>query len=201
MEQQNIITAEAMNMGQQWTIPDRGSVGVLMLILTEAVLFMMFVAAYLVYIGKSVTGPYPADILHTPIIPTICLLSSSFTIYLAEHALKGGDVGKFKIWLLATIALGGEFITSTLLEWNHFITVDKFTITTNLFGSTFYSLVGLHASHVVVGLALMLVAMIASLIGFPMAKEFRRIRLLSWYWHFVDAVWVVVFTVVYVIGK
>src|ERR1022692_1937319 len=173
MEQQNIITAEAMNMGQIWDTPDRGTVGILMLILTEAVLFMMFAAAYLVYVGKSVTGPFPADVLHIPIIPTICLLSSSFSMYLAEHALKNGHVAKFKMWLAATIILGAEFITATAMEWNHLINVDKLTISTNLFGTTFYSLVGLHASHVIVGLILMLIVLAATLLGFPIVKEFH----------------------------
>jgi len=87
------------------------------------------------------------------------------------------------------------------MEWRHLIYEDHLTIATNLFGTTFYSLVGLHASHVTVGLIFLLVVLIAALSGFPIATQARRIRVLSWYWHFVDVVWVVVFTVVYVIGR
>ena len=100
-----------------------------------------------------------------------------------------------------TFLLGLEFLTATALEWNHLIYQDHLTISTNLFGTTFYSLVGLHASHVQVGLALILVTLAAALFGYPLQKEHRRITYLSWYWHFVDAVWVVVFTIVYIIGR
>ena len=184
-----------------WELPDRGAVGIVMLILTEAVLFLMFVAAYLFYLGKNVSGPSPHDILRVPIIPTICLLSSSFTVALAEHALKAGNGARARLWFLFTIALGLEFLVSTLLEWNQFIQHDHFTVSTNVFGTTFYSLTGLHLSHVVVGLALMLAAMVASLFGLQLTGQVRRLTYLAWYWHFVDAVWVVVFTVVYVIGR
>jgi cytochrome c oxidase subunit 3/cytochrome o ubiquinol oxidase subunit 3 len=201
MAQDNLLTADALTIGRNWSVPDRGTIGILMLIMTESVLFLMFAAAYLVYIGKSLTGPFPQDVLHTPIVPTICLLSSSFTIFLAEHALKKNEIGRFKLWWLATIVLGAEFLIATLLEWKQLIYVDHLTISTNLFGTTFYSLVGLHATHVFVGLCFMLIVMAVSLFGFQINRELRRITFLSWYWHFVDAVWVVVFTVVYVIGR
>jgi cytochrome c oxidase subunit 3 len=197
----NVLTADPLTLGQQWRLPDRGAVGVLMLIFTEAVLFTIFVAAYLVYIGQSATGPYPNDVLRTPILSTICLLSSSLTIVFAEHALQKNRVGLFRAWWLATFLLGAEFLTATAIEWRHLLLDEQLTISTNLFGTTFYSLVGLHASHVLVGLTLMLVILLAMLFGFPVQKERRRITYLSWYWHFVDAVWVVVFTVVYVIGR
>ncbi len=200
MAQNNISVADPMAIGQQWSVPDRGTVGILMLIFTESVLFLMFVAAYLVYVGKSIAGPYP-DILQVPILATICLLSSSLTIYLAEKALEKGQLNNFKMWWLATIVLGAEFLTSTALEWNHLINTDHLTISTNLFGTTFYSLVGLHASHVLVGMVFLLITMAVTLIGFPIANQMRRVKFLSWYWHFVDAVWVIVFTTVYVIGR
>lgn len=172
-----------------------------MLILTESVLFLMFAIAYLVYINKSTVGPYPQNVLHTPIVATICLLSSSLTMLLAEHSLRRGQIGRFKLWWLATILLGSEFLTATALEWRQLIYHDHLTVSTNLFGTTFYSLVGLHASHVTIGMILMLVTMIATLAGFPIKHQLRRVTFLSWYWHFVDAVWVVVFSAVYLIGK
>jgi cytochrome c oxidase subunit 3 len=195
------ITADALALESSWKLPDRGSVGIIFLIVTESALFAIFVAAYLVYIGRSLTGPYPKDVLDLPIFSSICLLSSSLTVYFAEHALEHNLIGKFKLWLLATILLGGEFLTATGVEWRKLIVEDHLTISTNLFGSTFYALVGLHGSHVIVGLSFLLLVLIATLAGFPIQTQFRRVKLLSWYWHFVDGVWVIVFTVVYIIGR
>ena len=172
-----------------------------MLILTETALFLMFVAVYLVYSGRSLTGPYPKDVLEVPIIASICLLSSSLTVYVAEHALQKGHLGRFKLWWTITILLGLEFLISTGVEWRKLIVEDHLTISTNLFGTTFYSLVGLHASHVVVGLSFLSLVLIVTLLGFPIQTQARRVIFLSWYWHFVDVVWVIVFTVVYVIGR
>lgn len=195
------LTADALTMEREWTLPDRGTVGIIFLIVTETALFAIFVATYLIYIGRSVVGPYPKDVLELPIVSTVCLLSSSLTVYFAEHALKHANVARFKLWWLVTIALGTEFLISTGLEWKKLITEDHLLISTNLFGSTFYSLVGLHASHVIVGLTFLILVMIVSLLGFPIETQFRRVKFLSWYWHFVDAIWVIVFTVVYVIGR
>ena len=184
-----------------WKTPDRGVIGIASLIITETSLFSIFVVSYVFYIGKSLVGPYPRDVLEVPIIATICLLSSSFTVVLAEHALEKNEMARFKAWWIATILLGGIFLMYTGMEWRHLIYVDHLTISTNLFGTTFYSLVGLHASHVIVGLVFLLLVLIVTLIGFPIETQKRRVMFLSWYWHFVDAVWVVVFTVVYVIGR
>jgi cytochrome c oxidase subunit 3/cytochrome o ubiquinol oxidase subunit 3 len=197
----NAVTVDALQMERDWKLPDRGTIGIVFLIITETALFTMFVAVYLIYIGKSLTGPNPKDVLDIPIVATVCLLSSSLTIVLAEHALKKNHVGRFKLWWLATICLGMEFLVATGLEWYKLIYKDHLTISTNLFGSTFYSLVGLHASHVIVGMMFLLVVMMVTLGGFPIFTQLRRVVFLSWYWHFVDAVWVVVFTVVYIIGR
>jgi cytochrome c oxidase subunit III len=186
---------------REWRLPDRGVVGIISLIITETALFSIFVVAYLFYIGKSINGPYPKDVLHYPILATICLLSSSGTIVFAEHALKHGLIGRFKLWLAATILLGAIFLVYTANEWRELIFEKHLTIATNVFGTTFYSLVGLHATHVLVGLLFLSLVMIVSLLGFPIQTQFRRVLFLSWYWHFVDAVWVVVFSVVYVIGR
>ncbi len=185
----------------EWKLPDRGTVGIIFLIVTETALFTIFVVAYVVYMGKSLSGPYPKDVLDLPILASVCLLSSSVTIVFAEMALKKHRLGQFKLWWLATIVLGLEFLVSTGLEWKKLIYEDHLTVSTNLFGTTFYSLVGLHASHVILGMCFLLLVMIVSLLGFPIETQERRVKFLSWYWHFVDAVWVVVFTVVYVIGR
>jgi cytochrome c oxidase subunit III len=184
----------------EWTLPDRGRVGVLCLFTTEFALFTIFVVAYVFYMGKSLAGPMPSQVLELPIWATICLLSSSITVAIAERALKGNRMQQFKLWTGATILLGLEFLRNTAVEWHHLINDFHLTITTNLFGTTFYSLVGLHASHVAIGLTLLTIALLLGLRG-SMRGQGRRFELLSWYWHFVDAVWVAVFTVVYVVGR
>lgn len=191
------LTLEASN----WELPSSRKVAIVCLILTETGLFAIFVAAYLFYLGKSLTGPTPREVLETPIIPTICLLGSSVTIMLAERALRQEHRRPFQLWWAVTILLAALFLGATAIEWHKLITVDRLTISTNLFGTTFYSLVGLHASHVIVGLCLLTLVLVLSFRGLVTPVHHERIEMVSWYWHFVDAVWVVVFTVVYVIGR
>jgi cytochrome c oxidase subunit III len=185
----------------EWTLPPRGRMGMVTLIATESAFFSIFVVAYLFYIGKSLNGPYPKDVLDLPIFATICLLSSSLTITLAERGLKRGHVGVFSLWWALTILLGGAFMGATAVEWHGLIFEDGLTIATNLFGTTFYSLVGFHAGHVTVGLILLILVLVLSVLGYVKQAHAERVEVLSWYWHFVDAVWVVVFTVVYIIGR
>jgi cytochrome c oxidase subunit III len=185
----------------EWRLPSRRKVALALLILTESAMFTIFVVAYLFYIGKSLTGPYPNQMLATPIISTICLLGSSLTIVLAERALRQENRGRFQFWWMVTILLAAVFLGFTASEWHRLITVHHLTISTNLFGTTFYSLVGLHASHVVVGLTLLGLVLVLSLRGYVKKEHHEHVQMVSWYWHFVDAVWVVVFTVVYIIGR
>lgn len=199
MANANTLTLPAES--AEWSLPSRRKVGVIGLITTESALFTIFVTAYLFYIGKSTTGPYPQQVLELPILATICLLSSSLTVVLAERAFRRGQIRGFQLWWLLTILLAMAFLGSTAFEWQRLILKDHLTIATNLFGTTFYSLVGLHASHVIVGLILLVLVLILSLRGHVMPAHAERIEMLSWYWHFVDAVWVIVFTVVYVIGR
>jgi cytochrome c oxidase subunit 3 len=184
-----------------WVLPDRGIVGMACLILAESAIFIIFVVAYIYYIGKSISGPTPHDVLDLPIFTSICLLSSSATVHFATAALHHGKRSLCSLWLAAPIRLGAIFLGGTAHEWYHLITVDHLTIKTNLFGTTFYSLVGLHATHVVIGLIMLTLALIFSLTGSMTTKHTHRMEVLSLYWHFVDAVWVVVFTVVYVLGR
>ena len=120
---------------------------------------------------------------------------------LAVRGLKAGAMNRFLLWMGGTILLGAEFLRQTGIEWNKLINKDGLTIATNVFGTTYYSLVGLHASHVIIGLSLLLLVFLLGLRGPSLKPYEHRIELLGWYWHFVDAVWVVVFTVVYVIGR
>jgi cytochrome c oxidase subunit 3/cytochrome o ubiquinol oxidase subunit 3 len=171
------------------------------LIAAEAAIFTIFVVAYLFYAGKSLGGPTPKDVLHVPIFFTICLLSSSATIHLAVQSWRRGSMPAFAAWWLATIALGAGFLTGTALEWRDLIYARGLTIQTNLFGTTYYALVGLHAFHVTVGLLGLAIVSALAFLGRVHTEHAERGEVLSLYWHFVDSVWVVVFMVVYVIGR
>src|SRR5262245_13522667 len=181
--------------------PYRGTVAMACLIVGELAIFTIFVVAYLYYIGKSLSGPTPREVLEVPIFFTICLLSSSLTIHYAGKSLERGNIGAFLGWWLLTIVLGGLFMFGTMQEWHRLIYEHGLTISTNLFGTTYYSLVGLHAFHVTVGLIMLSLVLMFALAGRVQRTHSSRIDVLGMYWHFVDAVWVVVFTVVYVIGR
>ena len=185
---------------EEWRLPSRGRVGMFALIVGESAIFTIFVVAYLYYIGRSTHGPTP-QILRMPVFNTICLLSSSVTIIFAEHAIKHGRTRLFSLWWAATSLLGIEFITGTAIEWHKLICEDGLSIRTNLFGTTFYSIVGLHATHVLVGLIGLSIVMAFTLAGRVSVHHAERIQIFALYWHFVDAVWVVVFTVVYIVGR
>jgi cytochrome c oxidase subunit 3 len=183
-----------------WTLPDRGMVGMASFIIAESAIFTIFVVAYLFYLGKSPSGPTPRDVLEVPIFSTICLLSSSVTIHVAGRRLERNESNTFLVFWLMTIALGATFMFGTAQEWRRLIYEHGLTISTNLFGTTYYSLVGLHAFHVTVGLVMLTI--VASLsVAADIRRQSRRVGVLSLYWHFVDVVWVVVFSVVYVIGR
>jgi cytochrome c oxidase subunit 3 len=184
-----------------WTLPSRGRVGMFCLIVAEAAIFAIFVVAYIFYLGKSVTGPTPQEVLDIPIFNTICLLSSSLTIHFAERALERGRMVPFKAFWFLTFVLGAIFLGGTGLEWHRLIYTSGLTISTNLFGTTYYSLVGLHAFHVIVGLLGLGLVMALALASKLKEEHAGRVGVLGLYWHFVDAVWVVVFTVVYIIGR
>jgi cytochrome c oxidase subunit 3/cytochrome o ubiquinol oxidase subunit 3 len=184
-----------------WKLPSRGRVGMVSLIAAEAAIFIIFVVAYLFYAGKSLTGPMPRDVLRTPVFYTVCLLSSSLTIHFAIGAARQGSIRTFRNWWFGTVVLGAAFLYGTAREWYRLIFDEGLTIRTNLFGTTFYSLVGLHGFHVIVGLILLSTVLAFTLLGHVGQEHAYRLDVLSLYWHFVDGVWVVVFTVVYVIGR
>lgn len=184
-----------------WTLPYRGTVGMACLIIAEACIFTIFVVAYLYYVGKSLAGPTPREVLEMPIFNTVCLLSSSLTVHLATRFLHQGRRAAFlALWFL-TILLGGIFLSGTGKEWHRLIYDHGLTISTNLFGTTYYSLVGLHATHVVVGLILLTIVFLFGLAGRVGPEQTKRAEMLSLYWHFVDGIWVVVFTFVYILGR
>src|SRR5215469_9362726 len=181
--------------------PTRGRVGMLSLIAAESGVFTIFVVAYIFYIGKSPAGPTPQEVLKAPIFYSICLLLSSATMHAAGRAIREGKIPVFSRWLSITITLGTIFLFGTAKEWFRLIYREGLTISTNLFGTTYFSLVGLHAFHVIVGLFCLTLVLLFVAFGQVEQKHEYQIENLSLYWHFVDAVWVVVFTVVYVLGR
>ena len=195
------IPLERVGNEAPWRLPSRGVVAMASLITAESAIFTIFVVAYLYYLGRDVSGPTPREVLEIPYFGTVCLLSSSFFIWLAERAIDHARMAAFRLWWSVTILLGAIFLADTANEWYKLIVHDHLTISTNLFGTTFYSLVGLHASHVIVGLFMMLIVLVFALMRKVEPAHAERIKVLGLYWHFVDAVWVVVFTVVYIVGR
>lgn len=195
---QPTASVEGPPIHEEWILPAKGKVGMACLILTESTFFAIFVVAHIFYLGKNLTGPM-AEVLTAPIVASICLLSSSLTVVFATRALARGKLIPFELWMLATIVLGGIFLGATGIEWWGLIYGEGLTIYSNLLGTTFYSLVGFHALHVTIGLSMLGFVLVLCLLGHVREEHAERVEILSWYWHFVDAVWIVVFTVVYVI--
>jgi cytochrome c oxidase subunit III len=188
--------ATAPNLGTgQW--------GMIAFLVSEVSLFSTLIVAFLPFLGKDKVGPTPREALTLPLViaTTLCLLSSSATIHRAEQILRRGNAPGFCRWWGATILLGVVFLVGTGFEWNELITVHHLTISRNLFGTTYYTLVGFHGLHVSIGLIVMLTLLALALRGQGTTPSALGIELASWYWHFVDGVWVVVFTVVYLVGR
>jgi cytochrome c oxidase subunit III len=181
-----------------------GQWGIIAFLFSEVAFFSTLIVAYVVFVGRDsepggLGGPKPIDVLSMGlvIVTTICLLSSSLTVHLADQALRKGGQSRFLLLWFATIALGTAFLLGTAYEWYELITRYQLTMSRNLFGTTFYTLVGFHALHVTMGVIVMLIVLGLALRGKVSAKNHGGVQLVSWYWHFVDAVWIVVFSVVY----
>ncbi|HEX9594374.1 MAG TPA: cytochrome c oxidase subunit I [bacterium] len=194
--------------GQQPATPtDRGlgvldnrKVGVWAFIGSESIFFASLLSTYLIYQGRSVTGPGPADILSVPLtsVSTFVLLMSSLLMVLALAATQRGDARWSRIWLLGTAGLGALFLAGQVYEFYHFYH-QGLALQTNLFGQTFYTLVGFHGAHVTVGVVWLLVLASGSLAGQLPARRSLAVELCGLYWHFVDVVWIVIFTLVYLL--
>jgi cytochrome c oxidase subunit III len=197
----NTVATTSAPIEAQWSPPYKGQVGMLSLIAAESAIFTIFVVAYIYYIGKSLSGPTPREVLELPIFASICLLSSSATIHLAVGALRRANYTAFRLWWFLTLVLGAIFLIATGREWHHLIYDKGLTISTNLFGTTYYSLVGLHAFHVTVGIIGLITILLLALFRKVEQQHAPNVDTFATYWHFVDAVWVVVFTVVYIIGR
>jgi cytochrome c oxidase subunit 3/cytochrome o ubiquinol oxidase subunit 3 len=180
-----------------------GQWGVVSFLASEVALFGTLIVTYIFYLGKDVVGPTPAEALSLSLVrwTTALLLASSGTIYIAERALHRGHQVAFALWWLLTIVLGALFLGGTAYEWYGLIVDHSLTISRNLFGTTYYTLVGLHAVHVTGGVTIMLIVLGLALSRQLTVANRAAVGLVSWYWHFVDIVWVVVFMVVYLVGR
>jgi cytochrome c oxidase subunit 3/cytochrome o ubiquinol oxidase subunit 3 len=171
-------------------------------LLSEVAFFSTLIVVYRVYLGAEQDGPTPAVLsLRLVIGTTLCLLASSVTVHLAVKSLSAGERSAFVRWWSATILLGGIFLAGTAYEWRELVVFHGLTLSRNLFGTTYYTLVGFHALHVTVGVVVMLTVLGLALSRLVTSENRGGVELVSWYWHFVDVVWVVVFTVVYVAGR
>ncbi|MGH3926846.1 MAG: cytochrome c oxidase subunit 3 [Pseudonocardiaceae bacterium] len=167
---------------------------------SECLFFGSLISTYLLYRGRSVRGPYPQDVYDIPYtsVSSFVLLMSSLTMVLALNAIQRGDHRRLRAWLLATALLGITFVGGQVFEFTVFIK-EGLTLSRNLFGSSFFVLTGFHGAHVTVGILMLLSLYGMSLAGRLPAERALRVELIGLYWHFVDIVWIVIFTVVYLI--
>ena len=167
---------------------------------SECLLFGALISTYLVYKGRSVSGPQPKQIFDIPYtsLSSFVLLMSSLTMVLALSACRRGDGPRTRIWLAVTALLGSIFIGGQVYEFTSFIR-EGLTIKTNLFGSSFFVLTGFHGVHVTLGILMLLTLTLLSWRGKVGQHNAEVIEIVGLYWHFVDVVWIVIFTVVYLI--
>ncbi len=167
---------------------------------SECLLFGALIATYLVYKGRSLEGPYPEDVFDIPFtsLSSFVLLMSSLTMVLAVTATRRGDHRRSRIWLITTALLGAVFIGGQIYEFTVFYK-EGLKLSTNLFGSTFYVLTGFHGAHVSVGIIMLLSAAFMSWRGRITQRNWESVEIVGLYWHFVDVIWIVIFTVIYLI--
>jgi cytochrome c oxidase subunit 3/cytochrome o ubiquinol oxidase subunit 3 len=179
---------------------DSRKIGIWTFIGSECLLFGTLIATYLAYEGRSTEGPNTHQILNIPLtsVSTFDLLMSSLAMVLALSAVQRGDRFWSRVWLAATAVLGLIFLGFQAFEFTHFVE-RGLTITTNLFGSTFYTLTGFHGAHVTVGVLWLVTLLVRSFQNRLAPEKSILVEIAGLYWHFVDVVWIVIFTVVYLI--
>jgi cytochrome c oxidase subunit 3 len=177
--------------------------GMASFLVSEVAFFSTLIVAYVTFLGRDTVGPTPAQALSLKLAfgTTLCLVASSVIIHFAEAALRRGNQATFKMLWAMTIALGVTFLLGTAYEWHDLITEKQLTINRNLFGTTYYTLVGFHGLHVTAGVIAMSIILLLAARGAVTKEQETGVQLVSWYWHFVDVVWIVVFLVVYVGAK
>lgn len=167
---------------------------------SECLFFASLISTYLVYKGRSVVGPYPEEILDIPLtsISTFVLLMSSLSMVLALDAVRRGNKKLSLIWLGGVILLGAGFLGFQVYEFSHFVH-EGLTIGTNVFGSSFFVLTGFHGAHVAGGVIWMITLWIMAARNKLPPSGALKVEIAGLYWHFVDIVWIVIFTLVYLI--
>jgi heme/copper-type cytochrome/quinol oxidase subunit 3 len=167
---------------------------------SDVLLFGALITSYVVYRGRSVVGPYPNDVFDIPYtsVSSFVLLASSLTMVLALSSIQRGDLPRMRLWLLATALLGMTFVGGQVYEFTTFYE-EGLSLTTNLFGTTFYVLTGFHGTHVAIGILMLLSVFSLSFGGRVTRRDSLTVELVGLYWHFVDIVWIVIFTVVYLV--
>ncbi len=167
---------------------------------SECMLFGSLIIVYMVYRGKSLIGPYPADLLNIPFITvtTFVLLMSSLMMVLALSAVQRGDMRWGKVWLFMTAFFGMIFLGGQAYEFTHFVH-EGLTLKTNLFGGSFFLLTGTHGAHVTVGVIWLLSLFFMALRGRLTQANAETVEIAGLYWHFVDVVWIVLFTLIYLL--
>ena len=169
---------------------------------SDCMFFGTLIATYLVHQGNSVVGPFPEDVFSIPVtsVSTFVLLMSSMSMVLAYAALRRNNLKVFRIWLTSTAIMGMTFLAFQVFEFRDFA-VHGLTPRTNLFGTTFFTLTGFHGAHVTLGVVWLLSLLFHSFRpGQVSAERHLDVDLAALYWHFVDIVWIVIFTVVYLFG-
>lgn len=167
---------------------------------SETLFFGSLISTYLVYKGSSVAGPYPHEILNIPLtsVSTFVLLMSSLAMVLALAAVQHGSRKGALIWLMGTAVLGSIFLGLQAYEFTEFYH-EGLTLTTNIFGSTFFVLTGFHGAHVTIGVIWLLTLWVQTLAGRIGPQDALKVEIAGLYWHFVDIVWIAIFTLIYLI--
>jgi heme/copper-type cytochrome/quinol oxidase subunit 3 len=169
---------------------------------SESLLFGTLIGTYLVYMGQSVSGPYPADILDIPLttLSTFVLLMSSLAMVIGLDGVQKGNLRQGGWGIFATALLGALFLGFQAYEFTHFYH-EGLRLDTNLFGSTFFILTGFHGAHVAVGVMWLLILWIDALRGRLGPKDALKVEISGLYWHFVDVVWIVIFMLIYLMSE
>ena len=167
---------------------------------SECLLFGGLISTYLLYKDEAVTGPTPHELYDIPFtsISSFILLMSSLTMVLAVAAIQRGDHRRLRIWLLTTALLGSFFIAGQVYEFTVFVK-EGMGFTTNAASSAFYTLTGFHGAHVTIGIIMLLSTVVLSVRGRIPQHRAEAVEIVGLYWHFVDVVWVLIFTIVYLI--
>ena len=167
---------------------------------SECLFFGSFIAAYLLYRNRSISGPYPKDLFDIPFtsVSSFVLLTSSLCMVLALSAIQQGNIRKMRIWLLATAFLGLVFLSGQAFEFTQFYR-EGLKLDTNMFGTTFFVLTGFHGAHVAIGVLILMSLYSGSLKGKITEENALQVELAGLYWHFVDIVWIIIFTMIYLV--